>query len=66
MEERLRYLSCVGEKTVTLLHRSTHNCIFSFSSRGETVQIDSFTFLYSSILFRLDNKNDNVYDRRLK
>lgn len=56
MEEMLKYLSCVSEKKVTLCHKTTHDCIFSFSSRGETVQINSFTFLYSSILFRLDDK----------
>lgn len=56
MEEMLKYLSRMGEKKVRLCHRTVHHCIFSFSSRGETVQIKSFTFLYSSILFKLDDK----------
>lgn len=57
MEEMLKYLSRVGEKKVTLCHRTESSRLhISFSSCGETVQINSFTFLYSSILFQLDDK----------
>lgn len=44
----------MGEKKATCCHRTLHDCIFSL--RGETVQINSFTFPYGSVLFKLDNQ----------
>lgn len=44
----------MGEKKATCCHRTVHDCIFSL--RGETVQINSFTFPYGSVLFKLDDQ----------
>lgn len=53
MREMLKNGVDVGEKKATCCHRTVHDCIFSL--RGETVQINSFTFPYGSVLCGLDH-----------